>query len=463
MRATVLVVDDDRSIRRTIRMLVQQMGHAPQEAATAQEALDILAAGAIDVALVDLDLDDPTGSDGLQIIKQAASLSPSTRCVMVTGAGQPDDAWQALAAGAFEYVYKTDLNKVLPDIIDQALAWTKAVQDPQFISMIGRSAAMRALQDRIRRVAPLPINALIIGESGTGKEHVARATHAISGCSGPFIAINCAALPQSLLESELFGHQKGSFTGAHTTHRGAFERAASGVLLLDEIGDMPLAVQATLLRVVEQRTFYRVGGDEELPVRCRVLAATHVPLAEKVDANQFRRDLYHRLRRIRLRVPPLRERIEDIPLLTWFFIHRFNEEFGYRIRQVTPEAMDLLSRCSWADNNVRQLLNAISSAMLEADGDTLRAEHFDTEYLGLPGAGSSAAAPAPAPRPSAPRYPDGWLSQPYTAAAREADTHFRRWYLQQALESYPSLSAAAQAVGLRPSNLSRELRKLGLR
>ncbi|MEL6349508.1 MAG: response regulator, partial [Myxococcota bacterium] len=207
MQAKILIVDDEPAIRHVLQRQLRRLGHLTLETDTGQTALQMMADQEIDVALVDLNLHAPDGMDGLALITQAAARSPRTRCVMVTGSGQPDDAWQALSVGAFDYLYKPDIDgDVLDDLIERAMAWKLATQDPQFVSMIGRSEAMQNLQKRIRRIAPLPINALIVGESGSGKERVARALHALAP-QGPFVAINCAALPQGVLVSELFGHR----------------------------------------------------------------------------------------------------------------------------------------------------------------------------------------------------------------------------------------------------------------
>jgi len=461
MHARILVIDDEAAIRRSISRLLGRIGYEVFEADNAADGIAIVDKQEIDVALVDLNLRDPQGLDGHALIKQISVDSPHTRCVMVTGTGRPDDAWQALSHGAFDYIYKPDLVKSIEGVIERALVWSLAAQDTDFVGMIGRSDATLKMQERIRKVAGLPITALIQGESGVGKERVARAIHALSKSSGPFVALNCAALPEGILESELFGHEKGSFTGAAQTRLGAFERAAGGFLLLDEIGDMPMKVQASLLRVVEQRSLTRLGGSEEIPLKCRVLAATHKPLDKNVRSGLCRQDLYHRLRQFVIGVPPLRERLEDIPMLTWYFVDRFNSEFSRNVRWIAPEAMALLCSRSWSDNNVRQLENGIRGAMIEADGDKLEVRHFDQLYLGLSISDEAEASTEGDTEQS--QFSQAWLNETFAVAKREVENAFRRWYLVRKLtETHGVIADAARLSGLQPSNFSREMKRVGI-
>jgi DNA-binding NtrC family response regulator len=307
--------------------------------------------------------------------------------IVYTGTGDYDRCIQAVRLGAYGFIDKAEPMERVVREVETVLERKRLRAEVASLqrqlgetSLIGDSAAIGRLREAIARVAPIPSPVLIMGESGSGKELVARDLHRLGpGLAAPFVAINSAALPESLVESELFGHERGAFTGAVTTRKGAFESAERGTLFLDEIGELPLAAQAKLLRVLEDRTVTRLGGNRTIPVEARVVAATNRDLEAEVAAGRFRQDLYYRLSVHVLRVPPLRDRRSDVPELACAFVATICERFRIRAKKLSGDALELLMSYDWSRNNVRELRNVIERMIIAADGDMLRSEHVPVE------------------------------------------------------------------------------------
>ena len=368
-KGTILVVDDDADIRRIISDTLSESGCHVLGAADADGAYAALDKGGVDIAFVDINLGEDNGFDILDTVRKRGG---ATDVVVITGRASVANAIEATRRGAYDYVTK-------PFDVDQLVALTKRILDSRAAvhslpeiqtekepsaktNIVGQSPAMQEVYKIIGRMASSPTTVLIEGESGTGKEVVARAIHDYSTrATGPFIAVNCSAIPAELLESEMFGHERGAFTGANERRIGKFEQAKAGTLFLDEIGDMPLALQAKLLRVLQEREFSRVGGHELLPADCRVLTATNRSLEGEVEAGRFREDLYFRLKVVVIDLPALRDRRQDIPDLVRHFIDRINERERFKVKGVSPDAMALLVEQHWK-GNVRELENVLLRA-----------------------------------------------------------------------------------------------------
>ena len=329
-----------------------------------------------DVALCDVQL---PGIDGIELLNRLLKISPQTFVLLITAFATVENAIQAFQQGAYDYLMKPIVLDEVLSKIRRLLDYRELFQENQWLRrelnraynvehMVGRSAAMQAVFAMIRRVAPTRSTVLLVGESGTGKELLARAIHSQGTKDGArFLAVNCAAIPHELLESQLFGHRKGAFTGAEGAHSGIFLHAGAGTVFLDEIGDLPSATQAKLLRAIEQKEILPVGANEPIQVEARVLAATNKDLAKEVEAGRFRDDLYYRLNVVSIRVPPLREQREDIPDLVEFLLAKHAAALGKRVTGVTHETMQILLACRWK-GNVRELENALQRAMILGDG-----------------------------------------------------------------------------------------------
>ena len=379
---TLLVVDDDRANLESIQRIFER---ERIEVLTAQDgliALDVLRTRRVGVVLTDLMMPNMTG---LELLRAVKTVSPETEVILMTAFGTVETAVEAMKEGAWDFVTKPfkriQIVKAVRRALDQQslvmenLALKTELQDARRDrSIIGNSLPMRQMLDLVRQVAPSNATVLLQGESGTGKELVARAVHAWSNrANKPFIALNCAALPESLLEAELFGHEKGSFTGALSRRQGRFELADGGTLFLDELGEMSAQVQVKLLRVLQGGEFERVGGTQTLKVDTRIVAATNKDLKTEVESGRFREDLYYRLNVISLQLPPLRDRREDIPLLAQHFIASYAEKNGKRLTGLTRDALSALMGWRWP-GNVRELENAIERAVVLCRGDAIALE-----------------------------------------------------------------------------------------
>jgi two-component system nitrogen regulation response regulator GlnG len=386
---TLLVIDDEAGIRYTIREVLQSEELRVVAAENCEDGVRLTREESPDVVLLDIRLGNESG---LEVFHRLRAIDPKLLVVFITGHGTAETAIEAMKLGAFDYLVKPlDLTE-LQHVVEQALKISHLMRVPAAVDsadqlsdtsdrLIGSGPAMQSLFKQMGRVAPLDVNVLILGESGTGKELVARAIYHHSRRSqGPFLAINCAAIPETLLESELFGHEKGAFTGAERQRIGKFEQCHRGTIFLDEVGDMPPATQAKMLRLLQDGQFQRVGGNETLVVDVRVLAATNQNLEGMISENRFRRDLYYRIRGVTLHLPPLREREDDIAELAHYFLFRLNRQLGTAVQTISSEALEILQRHSWP-GNVRELQSVLREALIVATGPTLLAEFLS---IGVP-------------------------------------------------------------------------------
>ncbi len=380
-RATsVLVIDDDVAHAETIGEALGADGYATEVVTSGTEGLARVQGGQFDIVLTDLRMAD---TDGMAILEDVRSREDDTEVLMITGHGSVETAVEAMQAGAADYITKpvnlVELRQLLGRIAEkQRLSRrnteleARLEEQYSFGRIIGRSEAMQGVFRTMRQVSRTDVTVLVTGESGTGKELVCRAIHQNSKRSkGPFIALNCAALPESLLESELFGHERGAFTGATARKIGHIENAEGGTLVLDEVGDMPLATQAKMLRVLEQREIVRVGSSATIPVDVRVLAATNKNLTEEVAERRFREDLYFRLKVVSLELPSLRERVVDIPFLVEAFVKELSEHHGTGVTGMSPEVLRILERQPWP-GNVRELRNVIENMVVTGSHEVLQ-------------------------------------------------------------------------------------------
>ncbi len=395
----ILVVDDEEMICFAFEEFLRGEGYQPLLARDAEAALAMVDAHSPDIIFLDYRL---PGKDGLCLLQELQSIPHGASIVFMTAFGAMGVAIKAMQMGAYEYLtkpldlgrIKTLINKIIssrkllehtPSPLPDA---SESIASPE--QMVGKGPGMQEVFKMIGLLTTNDVTALITGESGVGKELVARAIHENSARqSHPFIALNCGAIPEGLLESELFGHEKGAFTSADALKPGIFETVGEGTLLLDEIAELPHSLQVKLLRVLQERTFSRVGSSRVLPAQARILAATNKDLYAEVLAGNFRKDLYYRLHTINLHIPPLRERIEDIPLLIDHFVEKFNGELNRKVRGLTPEAHRRLLAFPW-QGNVRELENQIKRAMVLAREEILTEEHFHLEYPYLVENGSDA-------------------------------------------------------------------------
>jgi two-component system, NtrC family, response regulator AtoC len=403
MRApTILVVDDESLIRWSLAERLTAEGYKVSEAETAAEALAKSADG-VDLVLLDYRLPD---GDGLSVLKRIKERTPDTLVIMLTAVSSVDTAVEAMKQGAYHYANKPFNLDEIALIVEKALETTRLrrevralrasqAQPYSFDRIVGQSPGMVAVKALLQKVATSPASTVLLtGESGTGKDLAAKIIHYNSSrASRPFMNITCSALPESLLESELFGHERGAFTGADRQKRGLFETADGGTVFLDEIAEMVPVLQSKLLRFLEEKSFRRVGGSADLQVDVRVIAATNRNLQEEVKQGRFREDLFYRLDVLPIVLPPLRQRVEDIPVLVAFYVDAYNTEFKKHIRGVTPEAMRQLQRYPWP-GNVRELRNALERAMLLAEADTLGPADFNAAASGVAGLGDRVELPA---------------------------------------------------------------------
>lgn len=389
----ILVVDDELDMRELLRDVLQERGSRVTLAQSGREALKRLGEDEYAVVLTDLRMKE---MEGIELLKEIKRSYPETNVIIMTAFGSVETAIEAMKQGAYDYLVKPIKTEELVRVTERALREAALRQEVNrlrrevhkeysFHQILGKSKPMREVFDLIRRVADSPTNLLITGESGTGKELVAKAIHYNSARrDAPFVPVNCAAIPEALLESELFGHMKGSFTDAKADKRGLFEEAQGGTLLLDEISELPLILQAKLLRAVQEREIRRVGATRPTAVDVRIIAATNLALAEEVKEKRFREDLYYRLNVIELRIPPLRERREDILLLVDAFLHKLADTAHKAVRGISESALLLLLDYAWP-GNVRELENVIERAVTLARGEKIVPEDLPPVVQGARG------------------------------------------------------------------------------
>jgi len=382
--ARVLIVDDEVSMREFLEILLIDQGYAVDSANCGQRAVEMVgeAHPAYDIVVTDLKM--PNG-DGLLVLNEVKRIAPNTEVVVMTAFSTTETAVEAMRAGAYDYLSKPFKVDEITVVLEKCLEKRRLNQENsrlrselldkyQFGNIIGRSVAIRRVFDVIAQVAPVRTSVLLFGETGTGKELVAKALHYNSPRrTAPFVVVNCGAIPEQLIESELFGHVRGSFTGAVADKKGLFAQADGGSVFLDEIGELSLSLQVTLLRVLQERSIKRVGGLREEPVDVRIIAATHRDLEEEVREGRFRQDLFYRLNVIQLEIPPLRNRREDIPYIAQHFVEKFSEELAKKVRGITPEAMDLLLAHDYP-GNVRELENIVERSVTFERTDFLTVE-----------------------------------------------------------------------------------------
>jgi two-component system nitrogen regulation response regulator NtrX len=450
MSERILIVDDEEGIRSTLSAILEDESYRVAAAGTAAEAAQRLRGETFDAVILDLWLPD---RDGLELLSELREGGFDQPVIVISGHGNIDTAVKATRLGAYDFLEKPlSLSRVVLTV-QNALERGRLERELRELSgrlersepLLGNSAAMQRLKAELRMAAAADSRILILGENGTGKELVARQVHRLSKRThGPFVDVNCAAIPEELIESELFGHVKGAFTGAAADRPGRFEQADGGTLFLDEIADMSLKTQAKVLRALQEQRFERVGGTSTIRVDVRVLAATNKDLEEEIRQNRFREDLYFRLAVIPLRVPPLRERREDVPILVEHFIALFARELGRRPKKVEPAAMARLQEYSWP-GNVRELRNLVERMMIMTPGEGIGVRD-------LP----------PAVREEGVDRSRGLWDADYPSlrAAREA---FEKHFIEKKLaEMEGNVSRTAQVLGLERSNLYRKMRAFGI-
>ncbi len=457
MKPRILVVEDERAIQLALSGLLRRQGYEVDVAGSGDEAVAAVRESAFDLVLTDLALG--RGPDGMDVLRAAKKLRPECAVVMITAHGSEAIAVEAMKSGAEDYVPKPFDNDEIRLVVQRALDRTRLERENRLLreqiqkqygieNLIGTGRAMQRVFETMQKVAETDLTVLIRGESGTGKELVAQALHNRSSRKNrPFVAVNCAAISRELVESELFGHEKGAFTGADARRVGRFEAADGGTLFLDEIGDMAPGSQAKVLRVLQERSFERVGGTRPIEVDVRVVAATHRNLAEDVKRERFREDLYYRLKVVEIELPPLRERREDVPALAQRFLEHVTERLGLEKKRLGESALARLARHSWP-GNARELENAIEQAAVLGSGATI--EEADLN-LGEEEAAASAGL--------------GELEElAFVDAKKRAVEKFERAYLLKALRrSGGNISRAAESIGMVRQSLQQKIRDLGLR
>ncbi len=399
MMYKLLIVDDEKSVRYSFKKLFSGANYDIIEAGNAIEALALFQAQQPQLVIVDIEM---PGKSGLELLKELKELSPFVPVIVITAYGSGDRVIKAMKYGAYEYIEKPFEIPKLISLVEEALKTTipatgnaaltishgvddrKKNEDPNTNYIIGESPAIKEVYKLIGRVATSDATILIVGESGTGKELVAKAIHQYSErINKPFLAINCAAIPETLLESELFGFEKGAFTGADKTKQGKFEEADGGTLFLDEIGDMGLALQAKLLRVLQEGSFERLGGSKTIRVDVRIITATNRNLENDIIKKMFREDLYYRIKVVTITLPPLRIRKEDIPILTKHFLHKHSRDARISNISIHPEAMEKMVEYNWP-GNIRELENLVKRSLLLAKGNIITSELLQSEFVAAP-------------------------------------------------------------------------------
>lgn len=445
----ILIIDDERSIRNSLKEILGDEGYEVDVAEDGMAALSMVDKEKYNVIFCDIKM---PGMDGTEVLDKMVAEGIDAAIVMISGHGDIDTAVECIKKGAFDYIQKPlDLNRILitiknasekATIISENKTLKKKVYGQK---MIGESEPVRHVKDIIAKVAPTDARVLIVGPNGSGKELVARSLHEQSARSSmPYIEVNCAAIPSELIESELFGHEKGAFTSAIKQHKGKFEQADGGTLFLDEIGEMPLSLQAKLLRALQQGEVQRVGSDSPITVDVRVIAATNRNLREEVEQKRFREDLFFRLNVISIEVPALRERSEDIPLLAAHFLEKFAARNRKNVKGFAPQALDMLRRYSWP-GNVRELQNAVERAVILCTGDLITGPELPASVTGA----AEQAAPVPETAEA-------------SLAGLSLEALERRAIEDTLRQTEDNKSEAARRLGITRATLHNKLRKYGL-
>jgi len=467
----ILVVDDNATLAEQYAYDLGRIGgYAAQVATGGTEAIERATGEAFDCIILDLEM---PGADGFAVLAELRRRHVAVPVIVYTGTGNYDRCVKAMRLGASGFIDKSESMERVTHEVDNAMERVRLEREVRVLRgdlgrdtpLVGSSESMRELGAAIARVAPVPSGVLITGESGTGKELVARELHRLgAGARRPFVAVNSAALPDTLIESELFGHERGAFTGANRLHRGAFERADGGTLFLDEIGELPASAQARLLRVLETHCVTRVGGESELEINARVVAATHRDLDTEVQAGRFREDLYYRLNVHVIRVPPLRERRGDIAELAGHFVRDICTRFGLREKRYAPDALTALESYDWARNNVRELRNIIERMVIASPGDEIGVVAVPVEIrravTGVGAAGARALRAGECP-PRGRAVPDG---APVQKTFHELRADAEREIIRVTLARHNgSVSQTARALGLADhASLLKIMRRLGM-
>ncbi len=449
----ILIVEDERAIQIALSGLLKREGYTVETTSTGEEAIERMREDPFDLVLTDLALG--RGISGMDVLRESKKIRSEAAVIMITAHGSEKIAVEAMKAGAEEYVPKPFNNDEIRVVVARALDRTRLEREHRLLlerierdygfgSLIGSGRDMQRVFETIGKVAETDLTVLVRGESGTGKELVAQALHQRSARGKrPFVAMNCAAISRELVESELFGHEKGAFTGADARRAGKFESADGGTIFLDEIGDMPLETQAKVLRVLEERSFERVGGNQPIAVDVRVVAATHRDLEAQVKSGEFREDLYYRLKVVEIQIPPLRDRTEDIPALADRFLEQVAERLDREKKKITAAAVTRLAAYDWP-GNVRELRNAVEQAAVMAEGE------IDEADLALGASGGSGKSVG--------------SSGNFSEAKKSAVENFERTFLLDALRSNEgNISRTAQAIGMVRQSLQQKIRELELR
>jgi two-component system nitrogen regulation response regulator NtrX len=446
MPKTVLVADDEKGIRETLRRLLEYEKYRVILAEDGPQALSIVEKELVDIVLLDIKM---PGMDGLEVLSKLHSLYPQLPVVIISGHGTIQTAVESTKLGAFDFIEKPiDADRILL-VIRNGLAQANLLRENIFLKrkvekhtrIVGNHASMQAIMVTLEKVAPTNTRVLIMGENGTGKELVARALHEMSTrAKEAFIEVNCAAIPEELIESELFGHEKGAFTGATSRRIGKFELANGGTIFLDEVGDMSLSAQAKVLRVLQESQFERVGGAETKKVDVRVLAASNKDLLKESQEERFRQDLFYRLNVVPIQVPPLRKRISDIPLLCGYFLEQTAEELGQRPKKLAKKALEALTEYSWP-GNVRELKNLIERLVILTQGGSI-------EVTDLPALGPVK------------KNEEQYFDKDTYNAFREAVE--RDFFIEKLKENNYNVSKTARKLDMQRSNLYKKLEKYGI-
>jgi two-component system nitrogen regulation response regulator NtrX len=446
MPASILIVDDESGIRESLGALLRDEGHDVEAVASGEECIERVGQHHFDLILLDVWL---TGMDGLETLERVQSHDGAPMAVMISGHGNIETAVRATKLGAFDFVEKPlSIEKVVL-VVRNALEYLRLEEENRRLraeleerhQILGASVPMKALRQQIALTAPTSGRVLIYGESGTGKELVARALHANSPRSGmPFVEVNCAAIPEELIESEMFGHRKGSFTGASEDKVGKFQKADGGTLFLDEVGDMSLKTQSKVLRVLEEQRVEPIGSNQPVKVDVRVIAATNKKLDEEIGRNAFREDLFYRLNVIPFYVPALRERTEDIPILAAHFLKEFCEAYGKKPKEFSAAAMEVLLAYPWP-GNVREVKNLVERLVIMCPSPRIEPHHLPPELF-------RGASKSP--------------QKPYASLQEARSAYEREFVLRKLEENRWNMTNTAAALGLERSHLYRKMRSLGI-